>query len=744
MPRLLVSLGLGIVVAAVGLVVYFGLFGFGLEENLGLHLMTKARSERRAPDDVVVIDLDKPAADRLGLALDPDEWPRTVHARLVERLAAAGAAVIVFDVFFREARGETEDRALAAAIERAGNVILFAYLRRERAEVPIPGQESRAINVEHLVLPTTAIVSSAAGIAPLPLPKTGARVSQFWSFRRSAGDMPTLPAMALQLYALEAYDDFLRLLNAVDPQAAAGLPVERSAISRNGELSQLMISLKEIFVSSPDLAQALLDQVGSDPHLAGRPDHRRRLTAMIHLYYAGNLHYLNFYGPPHSVTTVSYADALDADTAPLDLHGKVAFIGYSAGFQPDQKDGFHTIYSQPDGLDISGVEIAATAFANLLEQSTIRPLEPLPFILVVIGYGLVAAFAARRGSVMRSVGLSVVLPLGYGAVCFGLFQAHQLWLPLTVPVLIQSPAALVAGLATAYWETNRERNRIRQAFGHYIPNQVVDQLLRGPGTPHSHQELQYGICLATDAEQYTAVAEAMPAGELQKYMNRYYAELFGPVRAHGGVVSDVIGDAMLAIWSGAQNDPGLRAHACRAALEIARAAESFNHGNGPRLPTRIGLHAGDLALGHVGALDHFEYRAVGDIVNTASRIQGVNKVVGTRIVVSPMVIAGLTGFVTRELGSFRLAGKRQALTLYELIGEAEDMDPDLERVTQKFAEGLVAYRSRAWAEARVVFSEILRIRPADGPARFYYELCETEGSRRPSLPWDPTITLTVK
>ena len=745
MQRLARSLGLGVLVAATGLLVYFGLFGFDLEENLGLDLMMKARGQLRAPDDVVVVNLDKPAADRLGLALEPDEWPRSVHAQLVDRLADAGARVIAFDIFFREAREATQDQTLAEAIERAGNVILFAYLRRERLALPVPGEAQHgSINVERLVPPTPVIASSAAGLAPFALPKSKVKLSQFWTFRRSAGDNTTLPAMALQLYALDVYEDFLQLLRVVRPEAAAGLPRDQHQILRNPGLARLMDDLKAIFAAYPGLAEPLLERLESDPRVAGDPDRRRRLAAMIGLYAAGNLHYLNFYGPPRSVRTVSYAELLQEGARTADFAGKVAFVGYSAGFQPDQKDGFYTAYSQPDGLDISGVEIAATAFANLLDRSAIRPPAPLQFVLIIVAYGLLAAVVSRRGSALASVGFSLLLPVSYGGTAFALFTNHQLWLPVAVPVLIQSPVALLVGLATRYWETQRERNRIRQAFGHYIPDHVVDRLLSSSGAPHTHRELKYGICLATDAEQYTRLAESMAPDALHDYMNRYYATLFEPVRAHRGVVSDVIGDAMLAIWSASDNDVALRAHACRAAVEIARSVARFNTDNARPLPTRIGLHAGELALGNVGALDHFEYRAVGDIVNTASRIQGVNKVLETRIVVSPMVIEGVTGFATRELGSFQLVGKQQALTLHELIGEVERIDADLDRLLTKFAQGLAAYQEQDWPQALAVFEEILQTWSSDGPTRFYLELCTLHAQRPPAQPWSPTISLKHK
>lgn len=745
MLRLAGSFGLGILVAAMGLLVYFGLFGFDLEENLGLDLMLRAQGQRPAPSEVVVVNLDKASADRLGLPAQLREWPRTVHAKLVDRLAAAGASVIAFDVYFKEAHSRQEDDALARAISTAGNVVLFAYLQREAVDFSSSVQSSgRTFNVERLMAPTDTIAASAVASAPFALPKSKVKVSQFWTFRGSAGDAPTLPAVVLQLYALDGYDEFLRLLRGVGAEVAEGLPIDSQQILLNQELAALMDRLKAMFLQWPELGRSLLERLDSDPELLSDAEMRRRLAAMIRLYQAGNLHYLNFYGPPGSITTVPYADILQMQDPPVELAGKVVFVGQSERYQPNQTDGFYTAYSQPDGLDLSGVEIAATAFANLLGDSTVRPLNPPLFMGLIVVYGLLAATLSRRSSALRSVGLSVMLAAVYGMAAFAVFQSHQLWLPLAVPLMIQSPIALVAGLAIGHWQAIRERNRVRQAFGHYLPDKAVDKLLRTSGPLNAQHEIQYGICLATDGENYTRLAESMAPDALQAYMNRYYEALFEPVRRHGGIVSDVVGDGMLAIWSAAEGDISLRAQACHAAVDIADSVERFNAANDAPLPTRIGLHAGELALGNLGAGEHYEYRAVGDIVNTASRIEGVNKTLRTRILVSQAAMQGIEGVVARELGSFLLVGKEQPVTLYELLGHSGQVDGDLEGLLRDFGRGLAAYRERQWQQAVTIFEDVLQTVPADGPARFYLELCKRHALQPPAGAWNQVVHLNWK
>jgi adenylate cyclase len=193
-----------------------------------------------------------------------------------------------------------------------------------------------------------------------------------------------------------------------------------------------------------------------------------------------------------------------------------------------------------------------------------------------------------------------------------------------------------------------ERQTIRKLFGYYIPDKVVDQLLGNNFDFNAGSQLVFGVCLYTDGAQSTSLAEKMDPWEFSSFMNRYYDVVFTPIQERGGIVSDVIGDAVLAIWATTESDPKLRQQTCLAALEIVSAVQQFNVASETmRLPTRIGLHCGHMLLGSVGAGAHYEYRAVGDIVITATRIEGLNKLLGTRILVSEEGLSQVEGFLTR-------------------------------------------------------------------------------------------------
>jgi adenylate cyclase len=252
--------------------------------------------------------------------------------------------------------------------------------------------------------------------------------------------------------------------------------------------------------------------------------------------------------------------------------------------------------------------------------------------------------------------------------------------------------------------------------------------------------------VATDVEGYSAIAEDMNPRELARLMDDYFAELFVPVKERGGIVLDVAGDGMLAIWTSSADEPGFRRAACHALLDMTVRVDRFNarRTDGRRLRTRTALHCGQLMLGSFGAVEHFEYRAVGDIVNTASRIDGLNKFLGTSRLVSDIALHGLDEFVARPVGSFVLAGKSRPLAVSELLGRRGEVDPHVERLARRFTEALAAYAARDWLEAAERFRAVLDDFAGDGPAAFYLSRCANLIEQAPGVDWNATVRLDAK
>ncbi len=753
MRRSFKAINLGIVTALLGALVYFFAFGYELEENLGLNTLFKIRGSVTAPDDSVIVAISKVSSDYFGLENDVTKWPRHYHAKLIEILKSRGAKAIVFDIFFKEPGNTSEDQKLASAIKKAGNVILFSQLKRQilsqQGDAPEIFELHKSINIERLVYPTKNIARAAVALAPFALLKYPQQVNKFWTFRVPAGEIPNLPVIAFQLATMDNYQTLRQLLQKVIPHKTNYLPVNINNILQQQKLTELVNELRMLFNENPDLAKKIKQFLNKTKSI--KSDVKASVMSLIDMYQGPHQYYLNFYGPPRSITTIPYHEVISEERKQsFDFNGKVVFVGFSEYLQPEQKDNFFTVFSQSNGLDISGVEIAATAFSNLLNSQSIKTLNPFLFIVLIMLYGFCIAFASRYFQTLHTIFVAMAIVIIYASVSYFAFRDYYLWLPWVVPLLIQTPFAVFVALLWHYTETRREREQIRKAFGFYLPTNVVTKIAQNAGHLDAQQQQIYGICLATDAAQYTSMAEQMPPEQLSKLVNNYYEKLFAPVRHHGGIISDVVGDAMLAIWSSSQSDVKLRTQACEAALEIDKVMNSENTGREPHLlPTRIGLHSGKLMLGNVGAGDHFEYRAVGDIVNTSNRIENLNKRIGCNVIASENVVEGVKGITMRSLGKFRLPGKQQVLQLYELLCLDKELDCDKYHIQIRdrceiLEKGILSFQSQDWQTAIAQFSALKSQYSNDKAANYYLKYCEL--MHKKSLPdnWAGVIELNEK
>ncbi len=717
-----------------------------LEESIGLPLLFRLRGSRPPPPDVLVVAIDRPAAEALGLPPNPTRWPRTQHAELVDALHRGGAAVIVFDVVFDDAGALIDDRTLADSMRRAGNVVLAQHLVQERPTVRggAPRPSAEPFHIERLASPLPLLADASAGVAPFPLPKVPVQVSRYWTFKAGAGNAPSLPVVAFHVYAREAHEPLLSLL-----QAAGAPSLEPSGGRHSSGAEYVVRAIREAVERDPGTRLRLKNTLDGGPSLPGDARRRRLIERLVQLYAGPDSPYLDFYGPPRTIPTIPYDRAL-ADLAPgsgsLDVRGKAVFVGLSAHTGVEQRDGVNTVFSDPNGLDLSGVEVAATAFGNILEG---RAVEPLPLgtqLGLAVGWGLALGVLAWRLPVVASAVAWLLVGTVYLLAARNRFSVGGLWLPLVGPLVVQIGAAFAASVFWRHRETRREREHLSTALAHYLPPKIAEELAREIGDVRAADQLVFGTCLSTDAHQYTTLSETMEPGELGEFMNRYYAALFEPVKRHGGLVQDVVGDSMLAIWATTEPDASLRNRACFAALDIATAVERFNSGSGRlALATRIGMHSGRILLSSVGAMDHYEYRAVGDIVNTATRLEGLNRYLGTRMLVSADVLAGLDGLASRELGAFLLAGKSRPVVVHELVARADDIAERDRELCAIFAQALAAYRRGAWSEAMRLWREAIHAHGEDdGPSQFYLRWCETHASELSLADWDGVVRMDQK
>jgi adenylate cyclase len=671
----------------------------GLEQRVGLQLLFDLRGPVVAPDVAQLILMNERSAGAISLPRAPERfnrcedlrvgsvpethvslpglpsrWPRCIHALLLERLATAGARVVVFDVLFRErpplsgASGDLhawQDEKFAGAA--SASRVLVAQKVGE-----VAGQE-------RLTQLSPVIADGVLGAAPFPLlAEPNRRFDRFMAFKEEGLVTPTLPALAVQVYAMDGYFSLRNFLNEHAGENATLLPESATTLESRGQIHASMLLVRGIAREDPDVAAKLLTIARSPLANDNQPAVAQSFRATGALYAAEGTRLLNPYGPAGTIPGVGYDEALaaaDSDNA-LRFGGKVVFIGYGEIERAEQIEHFSTVYSRGNGADLSGVEIAATAFSNLLEDRTLREL-PLRYWLGLSFLAGFLAFVACHGLGNR-VAVTVVAALVgvYLAVATVLFEKAALWVPVVLPLAVSVPLGALTAFGWKFWSAHRQRARLRDAFSLFVPKDVVAKLERNIGALHDEQESIECACVATDAADFTPLAESMPPEQLADFLNHYYEALFGRVAERGGFVSDVVGDAMLALWPDRSADT--RHRVLHALLEMQVAIEHFNDRlSGKRLRTRFGVDWGRVALMTVGSRVHYEYRAVGDAVNTAHRIQELNKRLRTRILVSEPVIALADGeFLSRNLGRYLLRGKSHPVQVHELVGLRERASAD--------------------------------------------------------------------
>ena len=748
MLRISKALCAGFLIGLVGVTIGFFRSAHDFEESIGLGLLFKLRGIRQPPSEVVVVSIDKESADQLKVSGNPSRWPRSLHAELVKKLTQAGARLIFFDLYFIEPRSPAEDDAFAAVLRQSGKVILGEAVRARDLS---SSTDTTAVPLEYRLAKTTKPIElfarAAAATAPFVLPRLPVRVNRYWTFQPSLGQVSTSPVAIFQLYALPFYADFQRFLLEVDPVGGKGLPENASDEIRAVGLSQFIREIRTRLVSGSGSLLAKISQALDESTLLKNDLQRyRAIKSYVELYCGENYRYLNFYGPPRTIKTIPFYRALHADEdnlgAGVDFKDKVVFVGLSETLLTEHEDSFHTVFSDEKGTFISGVEVLATAFANLLENSSITPLQSNYYLLLIFSWGVIIGLIGLNLGPLSAAAAVILCGGAYLGVAERLFTTKGLWMPLTIPLLVQAPLGYLGTMLWTYFEINKERQNIRRLLKFSVPDDVVHTFARKIIDLKRADQVIDSVCLYTDIAGYTTVSESLNPLQLNALIERYLVAILEPIKRNNGLIIQFKGDSILAIWKAPGLRPDVRQQSCNAALEVATAVQRFNQANSSlKLPTRIAVHAGEIFLGNVGTADNYEYGPRGDTVNTSQRLDDLNKQLGTEILVSSDVLQDLDGFLAREAGRFLLKGKNHPVTVFELFGPSQGATESEKNACMLFTKGLEAFRRRSWAEAEEIFEELLQDSDHSGLPTYYLRRCNSYKKNSPTSDWDGTITI---
>jgi adenylate cyclase len=232
----------------------------------------------------------------------------------------------------------------------------------------------------------------------------------------------------------------------------------------------------------------------------------------------------------------------------------------------------------------------------------------------------------------------------------------------------------------------------------------------------------------------------MEPGELVHLLNEYLTDMTNIVLKYGGTLDKYEGDAVIAFWGAPLDDPAHAENCCRAALEMqAKLTElrgKWAEAGKPQLFARMGINTGQMVVGNMGAEARMDYTMMGDEVNLAARLEGVNKEYGTAVIISKNTLDQCPDvFEVRELDAIRVVGKENAVVIYELLGLKGSVPAERQKILDLYAKGLSLYKDRKWNEAIEVFGTIFELDPDDGPSLTYLERCLDYRINPPGPEW---------
>jgi adenylate cyclase len=254
----------------------------------------------------------------------------------------------------------------------------------------------------------------------------------------------------------------------------------------------------------------------------------------------------------------------------------------------------------------------------------------------------------------------------------------------------------------------------------------------------------------SDVADFTSISEQLSAPELVEVLNEYFTAMTDIVTDHGGYLDKYVGDAIVAVFGAPVHYADHAAKAVFVALEMQRKLpsmrEKWKSEGRPELRARIGISSGSIVVGNMGSKARLNYTIMGDPVNLASRLEGVNKQYGTNIMISEFAYALCKSDIkAREVDLIRVKGKAKPVSIYEVLARSnEHLPDDIEQAVRHFVSGLQSYRSKDWRAAQEAFERALAARPEDGPSLTYLKRCKEFMVSPPPDDWDGVYVMTSK
>ena len=455
---------------------------------------------------------------------------------------------------------------------------------------------------------------------------------------------------------------------------------------------------------------------------------------------------INFVGAPGSFARHSLVDALNGKISPEALSDKIVLVGSTA---PDLHDEYFVPTSGGDAMP--GVEIHANALQTLFSQTYLHP-QPYWSVLLCILLAVLVAFSLlMRFSLRIALPLILLAIIGYVLIAIALFDRGIIMNLFYAPM---SAAGSASALVAYFYVSERKaRTFISNAFGKYVSPHYIDEMIKNPEKLSLGGEARVITIFFSDIRGFTSISEKLSATQLVHFMNDYLTEMTNLVLSTGGCVDKYIGDAIMAFWNAPlkQEDHYYRAADCSLKMVVAlkKKQKVWEKDGLPYLDIGIGLNTGEAVIGNMGSHDRFNYTAMGDTINLGSRLEGVNKPYGTRIIVSSTTYDLLKDkYLLRPVDRIAVKGRAAPLMIYELLNSHENSTADEKAYAQDFGKALALYFEQKWPHAIKAFSSIKKnfkhIDSSETSSSLFIERCKSFHKETPGKKWDGVYVMKTK
>ncbi len=682
---------------------------------------------------VRVVDIDEVSLARFGQW----PWPRTVMRDLLDKLGAAGAAVVAFDVQFAEAdRTSLEQLVRKLPPEEAGRLADVVVGRPTNDE-----EFAAALKRTPSVLATA--LSSTSGVTFEP--KAGFAIAGddprpfIPNFAGSAGNLPILERAAAGIGSINWIPDRDQVLRRV------------ALVYRSGD-----VFVPTLFAEALRVAQGASTFVLKASNASGETAFGRQ-SGLNHVRIgdvevptdADGAIWLKF-RQSEPASFISAADVLAGKVPASEIEGRIILIGSSA-------PGLLDLRATPLDAALPGVEIIAQAIEHVVSGHTLtRPDYALAFeqftIVAVAAFIalLLAKFSAPVAGLLGMLTIGSLLLAGWAAFEYLGLLFDPLYPALSLLILLAVATFYV------YRQVEMQRTEVRRAFSRYVSPDVVSDIIADPNKLNLGGEVRELTLLFCDVRNFTSISEKLTAQELTRFINELLTPLSDTILRNRGTIDKYMGDAIMAFWNAPLSVPNHAAEACRSALEMAGRMRELNErwraeatANGrPFKDVRIGigLNTGNCCVGNLGSVQRFDYSAIGDEVNIASRFEGLAKVYGMTVIVGEGTVRSVPEFAALELDLVRVSGREKPTAIFTFCSLLTDDEAKTMQLQRDHAEFLRAYRANRWdeAEAAITRCQALGLTGLDAYYAVFRSRIAAYHVTPPPADWGGVFTATEK